>query len=138
MPMAWPLAHVYGEPSNAIAFSDQRLTDDEAEKIARLIVRLSELVELERERNNAKSRRRSPPLQRPVTLGDLARDGKLLEVECSACRPSRHFYIEPLSLRLPKRLAGAGHGKLPSSAASVVPGMTSLKGRYTRGRMRGC
>jgi hypothetical protein len=98
------LAHVYGEPPNAIAISDKRLTDDEAEKIARLIVRLPELVELERDRNKAKSRRRSPPLQRPVTLGDLASDGKLLEVECSACRPSRHLYIEPLSLRLPKRL----------------------------------
>jgi hypothetical protein len=32
-------------------------------------------------------------------------DGKLLEVECSACKPSRHLYIEPLSLGLPKRLA---------------------------------
>ena len=40
-----------------------------------------------------------------VTLGDLAMDGKLLEVECSACKPSRHLYIEPLSLGLPKRLA---------------------------------
>jgi hypothetical protein len=40
-----------------------------------------------------------------VTLRDLAMDGKLLEVECSACRPSRHLYIEPLSLGLPKRLA---------------------------------
>jgi hypothetical protein len=37
-------------------------------------------------------------------LGDLARDGELLEVECSACRPSRHLYIEPLSLGLPKRI----------------------------------
>ena len=42
------LAHVYGQPPAAIAFSDQRLTDDEAEKIAQLIVRLPELVELER------------------------------------------------------------------------------------------
>src|SRR5262245_5708489 len=39
------LAHVYGQPPSAIAFSDQRLTDDEAEKIARLIVRLPELVD---------------------------------------------------------------------------------------------
>jgi hypothetical protein len=39
-----------------------------------------------------------------VTIGDLARDGKLLEVECSACRPSRHLYIEPLSLGLSKRM----------------------------------
>ena len=59
------LAHVYGQPPAAIAFSDQRLTDDEAEKIARLIVRLPELVELERDRNKAKSRRRSPPLTSP-------------------------------------------------------------------------
>ena len=73
-------------------------------ELPRLIIRLPELVELERDRNKAKSRRRSPPLHRPVTLGDLARDGKLLEVECSACRPCRHLYIEPLSLGLPKRL----------------------------------
>jgi hypothetical protein len=38
------LAHVYGQPPAAIAFLDQRLTDDEAKKIARLIVRLPELV----------------------------------------------------------------------------------------------
>ena len=94
------LAHVYGQPRAAIALSDQRLTDDEAERIARL----PDLVDLERDRNKAKSRRRSPPLYRPVTLGDLARDGKLLEVECSACKPSRHLYIEPLSLGLPKRM----------------------------------
>jgi hypothetical protein len=68
------------------------------------MVRLPELVELEQDRNKAKSRRRSPPPHRPVTLGDLARDGKLLEVECSARRPSRHLYIEPLSLGLPNRL----------------------------------
>ncbi len=81
-PYAWATA------GRSIAFSDQRLTDDEAETIARLIVRLPELVELERDRNKAKSRRRAPPPQRPVILGDLARDGKLLEVGCSACRPS--------------------------------------------------
>ena len=28
-------------------------------------------------------------------LGDLAREGKMLEVERSACKPSRHLYIEP-------------------------------------------
>ena len=33
------LAHVYGEPPNAIAISDKRLTNNEAEKIARLIAR---------------------------------------------------------------------------------------------------
>jgi hypothetical protein len=98
------LAHVYGQPPSAVAFSDKRLTDDETEKLARLVVRLPELVELERERNKAKSRRRSPSPSRPVTVGDLARDGTLLEVECSACKPPRHLYIEPLSLGLLKRM----------------------------------
>jgi hypothetical protein len=100
-----PLAHVYGQPPDAVAFSDKRLTDDEAEKLARLIVRLPELIELERDRNKAKSHRRSPSPDRPVTLGDLARDGKLLEVKCSACKPRRHLYIEPMSLGLPKQLS---------------------------------
>ena len=63
------LAHVYGEPLNAVAFSDKRLTDDEAEKLARLIVRAA----------------------------GAYREGL-------ACRPSRHLYIEPLSLGLPKRM----------------------------------
>jgi hypothetical protein len=40
---------------------------------------------------------------RSVTLGDLARDGTLLEVHCSACRPDRHLFVDPLSLGLPKR-----------------------------------
>jgi len=40
------LAHVYGEPPNAIAISDKRLTNHEAEKIARLIVRLPSSYEL--------------------------------------------------------------------------------------------
>ena len=53
------LAHVYGQPPAAIALSDQRLTDDQAEKIARLIARLPELVELERDRN--KPRAVAPP-----------------------------------------------------------------------------
>ena len=70
-----------------------------------------------------------------MTVGDLIRDGKLLEVECSACRPSRHLYIEPLSLGLPKRLPVPDVATI-SSAASVVPGMTNSNGRYTRGRMR--
>jgi hypothetical protein len=41
---------------------------------------------------------------RPVTLADLARNGKLLAVHCSACRPERHLYIEAGSLGLPKRM----------------------------------
>ena len=57
------LAHVYGEPPNAIAVSDKRLTNNEAEKIARLIARLPELVELEKDRNKA----RSPASRNPST-----------------------------------------------------------------------
>jgi hypothetical protein len=84
------LAHVYGEPPNAIAISDKRLTNNEAEKIARLIARLPELVELEKDRNKAKSRRKPQPLHfKPVTVGDLIRDGKLLELHCTNCRPER-------------------------------------------------
>ena len=57
------LAHVYGEPPNAIAISDKRLTNNEAEKIARLIARLPELVELEKDRTKA----RSPASRNPST-----------------------------------------------------------------------
>jgi hypothetical protein len=99
------LAHVYGQPPDAIAFSDKRLTDDEAEKIARLIARLPELVELEKDRNKARSRRKPQPLHlKPVTVGDLIREGKLLKVHCGNCRPARHLYIDAGSLDLPKRL----------------------------------
>ena len=81
------LAHVYGQPPNAIAISDKRLINDEAEKIARLIARLPELVELEKDRNKARSRRKPQPLHfKPVTVGDLIREGKLLKVHCGNCR----------------------------------------------------
>ena len=43
------LAHVYGQPDGAIAVSDSRLTNDEARPISKLIARLAELVELERD-----------------------------------------------------------------------------------------
>jgi hypothetical protein len=99
------LAHVYGEPPNAIAVSDQRLTGNEAERMARLMTRLPELVELERDRNRARSRRKPQPLRiKPLTIGDLIRDGKLLEVHCSSCRPARHLYLDAGSLDLPKRV----------------------------------
>jgi hypothetical protein len=72
---------VYGQPPDAIAISDKRLTNNEAEKVARLIARLPDLVELEKDRNNARSRRKPQPLHfKPVTIGDLIREGKLLEV----------------------------------------------------------
>jgi hypothetical protein len=44
-------AHVYGQPDGAMAVSEIRLTSDEARRISKLIARLPELVELERDRN---------------------------------------------------------------------------------------
>jgi hypothetical protein len=58
-----------------------------------------------RRRNKARSRRKPQPLRfRPVTIGDLIRDRRLLEVHCGNCRPERHLYINPEILRLPKRM----------------------------------
>ncbi len=82
--------------------------------------------------HRAEGKRGPQPSQAPAAEdqasdGDLARDGKLLKVECSACRPSRHLYIEPLSLGLPKRLAVpevANHlvtRKAPSLMATSAP-----------------
>ena len=97
------LAHVYGQPDGAIAVSDTRLTSDEARRISKLISRLPELVELEQDRNKARSRRKPKPLRfKPVTIGDLIKEGKLLEVHCGNCRPERHLYLNPEILRLPK------------------------------------
>jgi len=42
----------------------------------------------------------------PVTLGDLARDGKLLEVECSACKPFHHLH-RATGARIAEAAAGA-------------------------------
>ena len=98
------LAHVYGQPEGAIAVSDSRLTN-EARRISKLIARLPELVELERDRNKARSRRKLQSLRfKPVTIGDLIREGRLLEVHCGNCRPERHLYLNPEILRLPKRM----------------------------------
>jgi len=106
------LAHVYGEPPNAFATSPNRLTSDEAHRISKLIARLPELVELEQDRNKAKSRRKPQPLRlKPVTIGDLIREGKLLEVHCGNCRPERHLYLNPGILRLPKRMPVPEVGK---------------------------
>jgi hypothetical protein len=50
------LAHVYGQPDGALAISEIRLTSDEARRISNLIARLPEPVELEQDRNKARSR----------------------------------------------------------------------------------
>ena len=34
----------------------------------------------------------------PVTVGDLRRNGELLEIGCMACNP--HLYVDPASIRL--------------------------------------
>ncbi len=90
--------------ADAIAMSDKRLTNNEAERIARLIARLPELVELRRSgQGQEPPQAATPPLQ--------ARDGwrphqrgKLREVDCGNCRPARHLSIDAGSLDLPKRL----------------------------------
>jgi hypothetical protein len=89
-------------------------------------------VELEQDRNKARSRRKPQPLRfKPVTIGDLIREGKFLEIHCGACRPERHLYIEPLSLGLPKRLPVpdvADHLVCSvCGARSVALGMTTQK-----------
>jgi hypothetical protein len=57
------LAHVYGQPDGAIAVSEGRL-----------------IVEPKKEPDKARSRRKPQALRfKPVTIGDLIREGKLLE-----------------------------------------------------------
>jgi hypothetical protein len=74
-----PLAYVYGRDAERISVSEQKLTADEARRISKLIARLPELVELEKDRNRNRSRRKPQPLRfKPVTIGDLIREGKLL------------------------------------------------------------
>jgi hypothetical protein len=88
-----------------VTISDKRLTDNEAEKIVRLIACLAKLVELEKDRNKARSRRKPQKMGlKPVTIYDLIRDRKLLGVQCGNCRPARHLYIDAGSLDLPKRV----------------------------------
>jgi hypothetical protein len=60
-----------------------------------LIARLPELVELEKDRIKARSRRKPKPLRtKPATIGDLTRSGELmLEVHCGA-RPAGALYID--------------------------------------------
>src|SRR5262245_22320510 len=82
------LAFAYGQPPGTHALSDSRLTHDSARRIAKLISRLPELVEMERDRNRARSRRKPRPLRfKPVTIGDLIKSGKLLESIAARAAP---------------------------------------------------
>jgi hypothetical protein len=95
------LAHVYGEPDEAIAISGSPLTNDEARRISTLISHLSELV-TGAGPEQGESRRKPQPLRfKPVTIGDLIREGKLLEVHCGNCRPERQLYLNPRSCGCP-------------------------------------
>jgi hypothetical protein len=133
------LAHIYGEPANAITISDKRLTNHEAEIIARLIARLPELVELEKDRNRARSRRKPQLLCiKPMTIGDLIRDGKLLEVSCSSAPAGRHV----ISISVPvvstcRSACQCRRSPTISSAASVAPGIATPIILYRQGRMLG-
>jgi hypothetical protein len=117
---------VYGQPDGAIAVFDTRLTNDEARRISKLISRHRELVELERDRNKTRDRRKPQPLRfKPVTIGDLIRDGKLLEVHRGSCQPERHLYLNPEVLRLPKRMP------VPEVARNLVCSKCGARNRET-------
>jgi hypothetical protein len=128
------LAPVYGQPPDAVAFSDKRLTDDEAEKLARLIARLPELIELEQERNKAKSRRLSPRPSRPITLGHLTKNGTPLR---SNARPTGRCVTSILNHRRSDCPSVCRCRKWQTilCAASVVPRMTNSSGRYGHSQM---
>ena len=48
----------------------------------------------------------------PVTVGDLKRAGKLLEIGCLGC--GRHLYVDPAGVDLPDRLP------VPQTAARLA------------------
>jgi len=69
-----------------------------------------------------------------MTIGDVIRDGKLLEVHYGDCRPARHLYIDAGSLDLPRRLSA------PQIADHLVCNVCGAKNsetiiRYGRGQM---
>jgi hypothetical protein len=71
-----------------------------------------------------------------VTIGDLIREGKLLEVHCGNCRPERHLYLNPEILRLPKRMP-VPEAAVISCAANAVRGTAKPITRSGRGPMLG-
>jgi hypothetical protein len=55
--------YAYGCDPDRISASEQKLTTDEARRISKLIAPLPELVELEKDRDGARSRRKPQPLR---------------------------------------------------------------------------
>ena len=132
------LAHVYGKPPNTVATSPNRLTEDEARRITKLIARLPELIELEKDRNRARSRCKPQPLRfKPVTVGDLLKSGKLLEVLAA------HAVRSATSIPMPGASACRSACRCRrwptiSSAASVVPRTVRALIRSGPSRMPEC
>ena len=101
-------------------------------------------MELERNRNRARSRRKPQPLRfKPVTIGDLIREGKLLEVHCGKLPAGAALLSAILRiLRLPKRMAVpevASHlvcsrcGATNSETFNPILGTAGCQGRDARG-----
>ena len=136
------LAHVYGRPNGAIAGADIRLTNDEKRRVAKLLASLRAGRD-EAGPEQAPQRRKPLPLRfKPATIGDLIREGKLLEVHCGACRPERHLDVDAGSLGLPQAHA---RWRSTSSALDAVPGTATPIARSGRGlilnammTMKGC
>src|SRR6185436_14129777 len=94
------LAHVYGQPDGAVAVSDTRLANDEAPRNLEYDLPASRAGRGRERPKKARSRRKPQPLRfKPVTIGDLINEDKLLEVHCGNCRPERHLYLDPEILR---------------------------------------
>ena len=96
------LAHVYGQPDGAIAVSKTRLSNDEARRISRL----PELVELEQDRNKAKSRRQPKPLRfKPVTMLRVRAQHLKAKGTPSACVSEDHSFLSESRERIARCLS---------------------------------
>lgn len=95
-----PLSHHDGWEGARISASG--LTVDEAHEIAELIARLQGPVERLEQGRGSKPQERLPLGTDAVTLAELSRNGRMLEVGCNICH--RHLFIPPSSLKLSQRL----------------------------------
>jgi hypothetical protein len=74
------LVHVYGQPDGAIAVSGSRLTNEEARRISKLIPGFPSSSSWRRIGTRPEDRRKPQPQRfKPVTIGDLIRERRLLE-----------------------------------------------------------